>query len=441
MDKVSGEEDKLAITQAIAENLKTRKKAMEKITSSQKASMVVNETIEQAINFKAQNPNTPTHLIDKELVALTESVINQSNVKTIVAAQIAEIKYTDLEPMIIQSNTVTASYEKDLLDNNIHIQNPISQKITIDMSASNKNRQNIIIDKIGINRMYVKGIDSVVIDGTSATMEVPVKVLTELNKTSDVEFEINKVEGSFLSKDQQSLAGNHEVYEFKALANEAIIHRFNQPVTLTLPYKEPVTDPAQIVVYALTEDGELKAMAGHYNDIDQTVSFKTAHFSEFTAMACEKNYADLNTYAWAEKQIKAMAAQEILDETSAYTFSPYKTVTDQEIGLSINKIMQDDIIANDSDVQGEEKPVTNQLLANYIYKAIEASGYVGDSQSDYDQPMPDQPLVDDNKLAVETIIREGITKGLPHQTFDPQHQPTKGEVAVMLYNLQELLYN
>jgi len=447
--KAETPDEKAKIKKAVAGNISTTKDVIEKIYSADKVETVAKDLIQSAGSLKKEMTETSTDSIEKEVVALAETAVNKFNVKKIVTGKMATVKATDLEAIINKSNVASASYNTELATNGINITKPIEQKITLDITSANKEKQSVEIDKAGINRMSYKEIDALVLKTTIAELEVPIEVLAEMNKTSTVQFDIGNADTTKLTPEQIAQVGKSKVYEFKASSGETTVSNFKKPIKITIPYTEEVTDPSQVVVYYLNSEGALEPMAGVYDEYTKTVSFKTAHFSQFIAKEEAVNYVDLKTYPWAEKQIKSLAAKNIMTGTSDYTFSPYKTVKLSEVRLAINQMTQKEAIEATTtvivDTPVEEAValdpmMTNQVLAKLMCDVLIENGYTLEIVLDSEQSTALVPVTDFNKSAIATIERERLTEGLTTSTFDPLHQPTKGEVAVMFYNLYNTLY-
>jgi hypothetical protein len=433
------------MTKVVAKNINTTKDVLKKIHSPQKVEAVATEAIKKVGALRNDLTAVSPQVIDAEVVALAEEALNRFNVKKVVAGKTAKIKNTDIESLIQQSNERVRIYNTTLTDNHIDIVKPIEQKIKIDLSSSSAAEQDIVIDKIGINRMGFKNIDALVLETKAAKVEVPVEVLKDMNKKTDVTFNVNNVDQSNLTLEQQKQVGNKTVFEFRAFAGEDTFTEFNQPIDVTVPYEESVTDPSQVVVYYLKNDNTLESMAGIYDEFTKTVSFKTNHFSQFIVKENAVNYMDLKTYPWAEKQIKSLAAKEIMTATSNYTFAPYKKMTVSEVQLSIAHMTQTSLTAIQENESVElkntlDEQLTNQKLVNLMCKALTDNGYKIVEVLDKEKSTELVPVLDYNASAFATVKREGLTAGLLNESLLLDGQPTKGEVAVMLYNLYKKLY-
>lgn len=73
-------------------------------------------------------------------------------------------------------------------------------------------------------------------------------------------------------------------------------------------------------------------------------------------------------------------------------------------------------------------------------KALTDNGYKIVEVLDKEKSTELVPVLDYNASAFATVKREGLTAGLLNESLLLDGQPTKGEVAVMLYNLYKKLY-
>ena len=101
------------------------------------------------------------------------------------------------------------------------------------------------------------------------------------------------------------------VFDFDLLVNDTEITTLNQPITITVKVDlSKITDKEKVGIYYYNEaEKKWEYVGGKVND-DGTVTFKTKHFSKYTAMQYNKTFGDIANH-WAKSDIEIMASKHI----------------------------------------------------------------------------------------------------------------------------------
>ncbi|NIK78003.1 hypothetical protein FHS15_003141 [Paenibacillus castaneae] len=166
------------------------------------------------------------------------------------------------------------------------------------------------------------------------TFNLPSNVLTkeQAANASTLTLIVKKQNLSLLSKDVQSQVGSHPVFDIHFLVDGKSIAWNNDDVavTVSIPYT-PTADEAKntnkLTVHYIDDNGKLYAVANSiYNAQSHSINFATNHFSNYGIVFAQKSFADIQT-SWAKNEIEALAIRDIINGTTATTFSPAANIT------------------------------------------------------------------------------------------------------------------
>ncbi|MFD0674974.1 S-layer homology domain-containing protein [Cohnella sp. GCM10027633] len=142
----------------------------------------------------------------------------------------------------------------------------------------------------------------------------------------DISFILIKSE---LTAEGKEVLGDRPVYDLLVYAGQTGVTSFGgSEVQVSLPYTlKPGEDPNAVVVYYVTEEGELQIVTGKYNAATQSVEFGTTHFSQYIIGYNKIAFSDVESTAWYAQAVSYLAAREITSGTDDTHFSPNATVT------------------------------------------------------------------------------------------------------------------
>lgn len=240
------------------------------------------------------------------------------------------------------------------------------------------------------------------------------------------------------------------------------------PVTITVNYTptaEELKNPDNIVIWYLDETNNVLVPVSNcrYDAVTGKVSFTITHFSKYAIGYMVPTITDIGKYSWAEKEIKAIVAKEIMRAYSKSGFRPGENVTRAEfmygliraLGLSASfKDNFSDVDAGEyyyyelgtaktlgiAQGQGDnrfmpEGSITRQDMMVLTARALKAAGRLNAAAtgdlSGYDDI---DDIADYAKESVKAVTAAGIITGSGNR-INPMGLTTRAETAVMLYRL------
>ncbi|WP_138756232.1 S-layer homology domain-containing protein [Paenibacillus sinopodophylli] len=164
------------------------------------------------------------------------------------------------------------------------------------------------------------GIGSITFDAST------LKSISANSDSGDISFIISKSE---LAEENKEVLGDRPVYDLTVFAGQSIITTFGgSKVFVSLPYTlKAGEDPNALIVYYVTDEGELQVIRGHYNKTNAAVEYATEHFSQYIIGYNKIDFSDVAASAWYAPAINFLAARDITSGTDASHFSPNATVT------------------------------------------------------------------------------------------------------------------
>lgn len=311
------------------------------------------------------------------------------------------------------------------------------------------------------------GIKWIEVGSGLATVKLPLSLIESANG-AEIVLEITKVDHSTLPASQQETVGSNTVFEFKLTIGGQEINDFaqGQEIVVSLPYTlQSGENPVQIVIYYLTDDGQLEVIKnGRYNEDTGMVDFMAKHFSKYAAIANLVKFNDAQGIAWASDSIDGLAARGIVKGIGEGAFAPNNSVTRAEfIQMLMHTLDLNEANAESTFTDVEEhawyynsvasaqqlgivngltngsfginNKITRQDMATMTYRAIQVANMtlseerLGINFNDL------QDIASYAKEAVGALNRAGIVNGVGNDRFDPKGTTTRAQAAVILFNL------
>lgn len=141
----------------------------------------------------------------------------------------------------------------------------------------------------------------------------------------DISFILIKSE---LTPEGKEVLGDRPVYDLLVYAGQTGVTSFGgSAVQVSLPYTlQPGEDADAVIVYYVTDEGELQVVRGKYNAATKSVDFATTHFSQYIIGYNKITFSDVAPTAWYAKAVSYLAAREITSGTDDEHFSPNATI-------------------------------------------------------------------------------------------------------------------
>ncbi|MBR7098494.1 MAG: hypothetical protein IKC59_03685, partial [Clostridia bacterium] len=202
-------------------------------------------------------------------------------------------------------------------------------KTTTKFTGTEQSSANISLDKLPVNDSSTEEKTSLDVSMGTANIQFPAEAIDKIKSEgenvedakvsigADVVDDTTKQDlinnADNLDQEKKDALFNADIYDFNVSVGNTKISQFGSTITVTLPYTlKPNEDPDGIVVWFVTDDGELESKSAVYDDATQTVVFFTDHFSyyavayeETQAIKCKKgNHSD----AWDESKTVVVPA-------------------------------------------------------------------------------------------------------------------------------------
>ncbi|REK71648.1 S-layer homology domain-containing protein [Paenibacillus paeoniae] len=282
--------------------------------------------------------------------------------------------------------------------------------------------------------------------------------------TGDISFIIAK---SSLTEEGKEVLGDRPVYDLTVFAGETSVSEFGgSNVNVSIPYRLQAGEDAQaIIVYHVTEEGELHTIRGQYSAATGTVDFKTTHFSQYIIGYNKVSFSDVPAGAWYGNAVTFLAARDITNGSGNGEYNPGAAITRGQFVVLLLKAygIEADAAgsANFSDAgntyytgylaaakrlgittgagDNQFKPndlITRQDLFTLLHRALEVLKEVPAKQSNASlADFSDAgQIAGYAKPAFEAFVESGVVSGSEGQ-LSPKANSTRAQVAQVLYNL------
>lgn len=308
-----------------------------------------------------------------------------------------------------------------------------------------------------------KGMKSIIFQTPFLIMTMKTDAIKELDATKEsflVELKNGKTEAVIGPNGQQQ----GSVYEVSLFVDGQPVHTFKTGISLQIPYALKTGEKAHEVVAAYVSDNhQLEIIRNSsYETSTGMVYFSPAHFSKFTVLAAANKFKDMTNVPWAAESIEGLAARGIIAGTGNERFAPNKPVTRAEFATMLASLFPDATPASitftdvNSDAWysrsisaaaelgliegyedgsfGPERLITRQEMAVMTRRAVQALSLVIPEQST--DSFKDEYRIDEYARDSVTQLRAaGLLIGDPAGRFNPSHNATRAESAVLLYKL------
>ncbi|RTE02007.1 S-layer homology domain-containing protein [Paenibacillus whitsoniae] len=200
------------------------------------------------------------------------------------------------------------------------------------------------------------------------------------------------------------LGAASEIYNFSlsvvsADGTKIPVTAFKEPLVLKLKV-DPNANPDLLGIYYIAEDGKLEFIGGKL--VDGMMVAQVSHFSKYAVLEYNKSFADVSTSFWANGVIKKMAAKHIIDGVDDTHFNPQGNVTRAQFAALLVRALG----LTDGHAASFKDVASNAWYADVVAKASAA----------------------------------GLVTGRTSDTFAPDADVTREEMAVMIVRAYEYLH-
>ncbi|PZD96541.1 hypothetical protein DNH61_06985 [Paenibacillus sambharensis] len=330
-----------------------------------------------------------------------------------------------------------------------------SVQVTVPREAFNELAQNT-----NFELKVDAGFASIVLDAEA------LKVINANRDSGSISIILSKSE---LPAEAKEVLGDRPVYDLLVYAGQSNVSTFGgSQVLVAFPYSPaPNENPNAIIVYYVTEDGELELVKGRFHAAAGSVEFRTTHFSQYIIGYNNIDFADVPAAAWYADAVTYLAARGITSGTDDTHFSPSGKVTRGQFIVLLLKAL--DIspdapaASNFSDagdtyytgylaaakrlgiangLQGNRfapnQTITREELFTFLYRALLAAGEpvaVNTGTAASLSGFADQAEVSAfAREAIQALVEAGILAGSNNRLL-PTGVTSRAEAVQVLYNL------
>jgi thiol-disulfide isomerase/thioredoxin len=405
------------------------------------------------------NPNpsgpvttTPPAGTDNDGTAPTTTVAATTDAAT--GATVAKATASAVTSLVEQAKKAEAAGKTSVLEFKVE---PSAQTKSVELSIP-RNAFNEVASstKAGIKVNY--GIGTVSFDAQA------VSSISKTAETGDISIIISKVE---LTEEGKQALGDRPVYDFSVFAGTTPVSTFGgSALQVSVPYAlKDGEDQNAIIVYYVTDSGELDTIRGKYNAATGSVDFVTTHFSQYIIGYNKVSFADVPAAAWYKDAVGFLAARSITTGTDENHYSPNATVTRGQFvvlllkayGITPNETEADNFAdagntyytkylaaakrlgittGIDGNTFEPDSKITRQDLFTLLYRSLEVLGELPKAQtnatlSSFSDAGQIASYAND---AFKALVEGGIITG-SNAKLSPKDVSTRAQVAQVLYNL------
>ncbi|MEZ0537435.1 glycosyl hydrolase 53 family protein [Caldicellulosiruptoraceae bacterium PP1] len=213
------------------------------------------------------------------------------------------------------------------------LQNKLNNKENISIKLNNSKDIkdiNIQIPKVNLDKNKIG--NKIVIDTPTLIINLPSDTfIDQSNNIRITNIGIKKEEALNISDSIKKQLFENEIYniEFKNETNK--ISQFDKAITITIPLEKQDTDSQYLTILSISDDGKMEIIPNAiYNKENQSVTFKTHHFSKFAIIKRYKTFEDIKNIEWAKQAIEVLCSKGIIDNYDNDKFLPDNLITRSE---------------------------------------------------------------------------------------------------------------
>ncbi|PLT47996.1 putative membrane protein [Paenibacillus pasadenensis] len=343
-------------------------------------------------------------------------------------------------------------------------------RIRIDAAAGTKTAQ-LTLDRASFDaiaaatkasiRIEAAGFASVAFDAAA------VRSVSEAADRGAISLSVARVS---LGEEGKAVLGDRPVYELSISAGASPVSSFGGgKAKVVVPYAlQSGEDRNAILVYAITESGELAALRGGFSASGGSVSFETGHFSAFIVAHNKVAFSDVASSSWYGDAVGYLAARGIAAGTDSSRFSPDAAVTRGQFAVLLLKALgiEPEAAGADNFVDAgsayytgylaaakklgiaagsgdnrflPNQSITRQELFTLLYRSLDTLGELGGPpQAEGGSAL--SGFADAGQVSVyaqealQALTRSGLVQGSGGK-LEPKAPTTRAQAAQVLYNL------
>ncbi|MCT4564850.1 MAG: Ig-like domain-containing protein [Maledivibacter sp.] len=468
---------KTQIDKAAGAVIETIMKLMDRQKDLKEIDNILDEIIKISGEIKNNIGKENSNKLELEIIEAVEGAINKSSIKEVKDRDIS--KEGDRVIVSVGTRLITESaeglmervkdLEEKLKNNNIEKNKRLERKITIKIPTRRIEEVQTILPSGILDSVAKAGINNIEIQTDVASFNITPNAFKDSIKEKEISLNAKiSDEGEILKTSENTILKGSIIVDLDAKIAGEKISTFEEPIEVSIPYKEKVSYEEQVTVYLLRDDGTIEAVGGIYDAETKTVKFITNHFSKYFAKEASMGFNDLGKVSWARNEIEAMAAKGVIKGRDKEKFDPNAKITRAEFATLMTRMLKykaenKDIpfkdITNDKWYYEEvaaayenglmegisheefnpEGNITGQEAITVMERILVQKGYKEASLEELKGYSQRDNIAEWAKPSIAFGIREGIINEDKKEDFIPNAKATRVQIAVMIYRLYHLI--
>lgn len=382
---------------------------------------------------------------------------------------------TTSQATIGSDGTATADVSENQINNALAEATQQGANANVEINVSGADSASVVsavIPSSALETLTGNGENTLTVHAAGASVTFDKTALETIEKSAgdSVTVSISAVDTSSLTSEERAKIGNSPVYRLTVTSNGNISNFGNGTVTVSLPYTLAAGEnPNDVVVYYITDSGELMAMPYCVYDASKGMAvFNTNHFSDYITAYNDVKFDDVS--GWCKDYVDFLAARNIMSGCGENMFNPNGNITRAQFvtilaqlsgedlentASAFNDVSSKDWYAKDVQwayekgiVKGTDgnfnpnSPVTREQMAAMLYSFAKYAGFdVSNTDSTEIKKFADCKNISDWALMpVGWAMNLGVLSGDGSGRFNPQTCATRAEAAkVMAVFVQDVI--
>ncbi|MCT4621789.1 MAG: S-layer homology domain-containing protein [Marinisporobacter sp.] len=482
-EKLTKEEDKKDISKVIEDNIDITLKAMDKIKNQTDLNDIVSNVIDNIKNISKNIGEKNEKNMMKKAIKIAEKAVEKATIKeidtqrivvekekaivTVDKGTIKEIaKNTDITVKEIKKILKKNGLEsKKKMENEVMIKIPKADQKEIEAKLPKEMMK--VLKENDIKQAHIKT-ETTIFTLTRDTFEEKDKEIALSSKAID--------RNGLTTLQKNKVPKGCMVVDLNAKVGEEKVSNFNEPISVSIPYKGEVKKGETVQVFLLNDNGTIESMGGVYDPDTKMVTFEAPHFSKYFAKKANEDeivevkvtFKDLAGYEWAKEAIEAMAKGKIINGRKAGIFDPSANITRAEFATLVTKMMgypTEEMNLSFRDVSKDawyydyvgaayknglingrsetifdpNGNITRQEMAVIVAKVLEKKGYEKANLDHLNIFEDTENIARWAKNSVSLCVKEKVISGMGDGNFAPKENANRAQAATMLYKIYNLI--
>jgi len=348
--------------------------------------------------------------------------------------------------------TTAKTIEQKLKEQNIEPTRSIQNKEIIEIGKEQGYEIGLAIAKEALNKAKEEGINII-------------EIKTEMGAVSLSQELINR--GEKLDIKIIKIADGVEISIKDEAGKEVVL---SKPIEISLPYTKEIKVQSNIGVLQIGNEGDKEELGGAYDSTDNIIKFITMNTGRFIPQEGYKEFEDIRGNDIIGEAVRSLSSKGIIKGRTEKEYAPNENITRGEFAVLISRMMKYDEEGNkelpfkdvskdkwyyksvcavygEGLIDGKTKEIfepqaniTNEEMAKIIGNILKNNFYREQKEEEIKYTDADE-ISDWARKGVAIGKYNGIFEGLDENSFNPKEKATRGNTAVMLYRLYELILN